>query len=228
MNSETDSHLIKVIENTFGKSTIEDLKNNYLPKVDYVTKWMCYSDYCLDDKNKPNDVISFTLVPYIDDTEALSKFIKTIAKKDIKKSNKVSKEFIDFLKNYPLINFSFVINDRKKLFGDTHKIVVDSLRENFSLMKEQYTEWIKNQPEQKEQYSRVIKKINCTLNLINSGKKIKQIIGMLLVTLIGAYVSSQIIKNKDIKIFGWFSDRDAINEVCNNTNLVFKRRIKCI
>lgn len=43
---------------------------------------------------------------------------------------------------------------------------------------------------------------------------------MTLVAFIGAYVSSRVIKALDIDIFGWFSDRDAINEVCDNFSVL--------
>jgi len=220
MEEKTNNELFQLIEETFKKSTIKDLDDFYIKKIKNVTKWTCYSDYCFDDKNKPNDVVTFTLVPYVDDFNDLSNFIQRIAKVDIKKTRTISEEFTEFLKKYPLINFSFILNNRKKIFGKDHNSVKKSLKNTFEIIKKQYIEWSKKQPEQREYYKKIIKKIDCVLELIKNDKKIKQIIGMLLVTFLGAYVSSKILRKlNNIELFGWFSDRDAINEVCNNFSI---------
>lgn len=108
--------LLKIISQTFDKTTISDLNYYYLKATVGISKWTCYSDYCFDDNNKPNDVVCFTLVPYIDDPEKLSSHIKSIAAVDIKKTRQVREEFTDFLKEYPLINFSFILPDSSVLW----------------------------------------------------------------------------------------------------------------
>ena len=43
---------------------------------------------------------------------------------------------------------------------------------------------------------------------------------MLLITFLGACVSSRVLKKLDnVELFGWFSDRDAINEICDNFSI---------
>lgn len=219
MDKEVYNAIFHVLHDTFEKSTKTDLENNYLRLTQNVKKWTCYSDYCFDDYNKPNDVVCYTLVPYVDDFQQLSDYIKSIANVDIKNTRKVRDEFIRFLKSYPLINFSFILNDRKKIIGKDHNAVKLFLKQTFEFIKEQYIDWGKNQPEQKEYYAKIDKKLNCILKLIKDDKKIKQIVSMLLVTFFGAYVSNRVINNTDIEIFGWFSDRDSINEVCDNFSI---------
>ena len=53
--------VIKILNDTFHKSAIEPLKD-YIRTNSEHDKWLLYSDYCIGDKNKPNDVISFTLI----------------------------------------------------------------------------------------------------------------------------------------------------------------------
>lgn len=209
----TKHPFLQVLEMTFSKSAYQDLELNYYPKVDAYRKWVCFSDYCIDDKNKPNDVITFSLMPYIHDIEELSSHIKLIVPKDIKNARTVSKEYIDFLTHYQLINFSFIINDRKKFFGKDNIIFTESLITIYSQAKEQYIIWIKNQPEKTDYYQNVIRKINLTIQQIKQGNKIKQIYAAFLITYLGAFVSGLIVKRTRAEIFGWLSDRDAIHEV---------------
>src|SRR5690606_22419899 len=109
--------LQNLLNETFEKSTISQIENNYLSNLKSVSKWICFSDYCLDDKEKPNDVVTFSIIPYITDFHIVEDHIKKCAKTDIKKTRVVNEKFIEFLNKYPLINFSFIINDRKYLYG---------------------------------------------------------------------------------------------------------------
>lgn len=208
--------IFQVIDETFEKSSKTDLEKYYLQLTNGVKKWTCYSDYCFGDSSKPNDVVSFTFIPYVDDFEKLSNTVQSLANVDIKNTRKVRDEFIAFLKTYPLLNFSFILNDKKRLLGENHEMVKKSLFATYSALRKQYEDWIVNQPEQRTDYKKNVKKIDCVLQLINQDKKIKQIVEMTLVTFIGSYVSSRVIKDLDIEIFGWLSDRDAINEICDN------------
>lgn len=211
----TKSHsnlILDVIQSTFKKSADNDLEK-YLSATGNIKKWSCFSDYCFGDKSKPNDVVCFTMIPYIDDFQQLSSHIKSLANVDIKNTRKVNEEFTSFMRNYPLINFSFILNDKKNLFGNDSATIKKSLELTFTLLKQQYITWAENEPEKKEHYKEVEKKIDRTLLLIQDNKKIKQIIEMVLVTFLGAYVSSIIINKTKAEIFGWFSDRDSLNEV---------------
>ncbi|WKK83410.1 hypothetical protein [Marivirga arenosa] len=107
----------------------------------------------------------------------------------------------------------------KEDFGNNHEERKKTLKKEYTDLKKKYKEWLNNQPDQKEYYSQIIKKIDCVLLSIERNKKIKQIIGMTLVTALGAYVSNQVVKKLDLDIFGWFSDRDSINEVCDNFSI---------
>jgi len=216
---EVSNPILEVLQSTFSKSTISEIESNYFESTSTVKKWTCYSDYCFGDDNKPNDVVTFSLIPYVDNFTELSAFIKSVAATDIKNTQRVTEEFIDFLTKYPAINFSFILNNKKRIFGNNNTEIRKSLEETFSLIKQQYIAWIPNQPEQSETYKLIIKKLNCTINLIKANKKIKQIVEMTLVCFLGAYVSSIILKKTKAEIFGWLSDRDSIHEVCDHLSI---------
>ncbi|MGO9653943.1 hypothetical protein [Mycobacterium sp.] len=52
--------IIKVIDETFSKSALSDFEDYTATKVMH-QKWSIFSDYCIGDKSKPNDVASFVL-----------------------------------------------------------------------------------------------------------------------------------------------------------------------
>lgn len=178
---QSESILLNLLNNTFEKSTIEQIEKNYLNNLLSIPKWMCFSDYCLDDKGKPNDVITFSIIPCITNYIIIENYIQTNAKTDIKKARDVKKAFVSFLRNYPMINFSFILNDRKKLLGNNHKEVLGNLRDQYISMKEMYEEWMRNEPHKKEEYTDYIHKINQCLSLIETDKKIKLLLDMLLI-----------------------------------------------
>jgi len=70
--------VIKVIDDTIFKSTINDLKN-YISDNPSHDKWLIYSDYCIGDSSKPNDVVSFTVMPYDDYPENIKDKIFSLA-----------------------------------------------------------------------------------------------------------------------------------------------------
>jgi hypothetical protein len=213
MNTD-ESILSTLLNNTFDISTVEQIENNYLKNLKHVNKWKCFSDYCFDDKNKPNDVVTFTMFPHLTDENLLKYFFDEFVKSDIKNTRSINPNYITFLKNYPLINFSFIINDRKNLFGNSHEERKYYLTNNYLAIKNMYELWLANQPEKSMYYRGIIKKLNkCLLNIQNN-KKINQLIDVILIAFLGAYVSSIIAKRiNHLEIFGWFSDRDKIHDV---------------
>lgn len=212
-----DNPILIVLNKTFNQSFKNEI-SNYKNKTDKITKWTCYSDYCLDDPNKPNSVITFTLIPYIESIEDFANNIKTLANKDIKKIKNVNPEFLKFIMNYPLINISFIVNDRKNLFLNNAE-KVNFLKNTLNEIKKNYVNINGNNLNDKDYYLSFLKKIDCVIKLLDKNKKIKQISDMFLVTFLGTYISSWIVNKEILEIIGWFSDRDAINEVCENFSI---------
>lgn len=217
-----DIILLRLLNNTFDKSTKKNIKDNYLKDLQDVTKWKCFSDYCFDDKNKSNDVVTFSIFPYISDYFLIENHIKAIAKTDIKKTKIVQNQFIQFLKEYPLINFSFILNDRKKLFGDTSEKRKESVLQHLNWTKELYKTWIENEPKKEEYYKKTIKILDACIREVTNGKKINIYIDIFLISFLGAYVTYIILNEvKEIEVFGWFSDRDKIFDIGNGIVINF-------
>ncbi len=76
-------NIFKCIDATMNKSAIVQFKN-FIQKYHDVTKWFLCSDYCIADTNKPNDVVSFVLYPYIWDFDEWNEVISSMQKTDLK------------------------------------------------------------------------------------------------------------------------------------------------
>nr|WP_294861274.1 hypothetical protein [uncultured Fluviicola sp.] len=217
MKNYVNNPIVQLLHNTFSKSAQVDIENHYLKNMETIAKWTCYSDYCLNNKQKPNDVITFTLVPYIHDFNSLSELIKIIAKKDIKSSKTVNIDFIHFLTNYPLLNISFVLKNRRKL-SSQHEDYKTTLLNSFQALIDLNLARKKNFPEHSKHYEKLTKKYKCVLEQIKIDKKVNLIADMSLITMLGAYVSAVIVEKCKPTLFGWFSDRDAINDICDGVS----------
>lgn len=218
MEDFKNNGIIQVVQSTFEMSAMSDIENGFLRENLGEQKWMCFSDYSLNDKRKPNDVVSFTLVPHIYNFDDVSLLIKSVAKVDVKKTRKVSNEFIDFLKNFPLLNISFILKNRKRLaYGenDFKTILFDSFKDLADLC----DVWISNRPKMKENYLDMKRKYTCVMEHISNNKKLNLIADMSLVTMLGSYISGIVVEKCKPSILGWFSDRDAINEICHGVSM---------
>ena len=111
--------VFELIENTVEKSAIYDFKS-FLSKHDDVTKWILCSDYCFEDKGKPNDVISFVLYPYIFDFTQWQEIIDNLQSTDIKNTRHISEYFRKFTHLGLFFSFNFVF-DKSGTFFDKWK-----------------------------------------------------------------------------------------------------------
>lgn len=196
--------------------------DQFLEKSGYSGKWLLYSDYCLDDHNKPNDVLSFALIPFLDENiyQALDEAIHTYQPKDIKKSKEVNETFLKILKEFPIFSFSFILDDRKLLFGDTGSERVDTVISVLNEIKQNFEAWRKNADEENEvvlYYDETIKKLKTQIHRVEQKKDTSLISDIILIALLGGVYASKILKRlPNLDIIGWFPDRDSSNEGCDN------------
>ncbi len=194
----------------------------FLLRANNATKWMIYSDYCLDDINKPNDVLTFVLMPYLNENEyqKVDIIIQQLQANDIKKIRSVNSKFLSYLRGLPIFSFSFVVNDRKLLFGKNGEERLNSVIKILNEFKTQYETWMKNATaEHPVEYYRVsIKKFEQIINEISVRKNIKLLQDIILIACLASLYASKILKElpSNIEIVGWFPDRDKSNEAHNN------------
>lgn len=89
-----EDSLARIVED-LSSSEMQSIIQHIMEMVELTPKWMLYSDYCLDDKTKPNDVITFVLVPFVSENQykELEQTIKKTQPEDLKHSQHVNSDF---------------------------------------------------------------------------------------------------------------------------------------
>ena len=153
-----------------------------------------FSDYCLDDKNKANDVMTFVIMPFESEAKyvEMEQKIHDMQPSDIKKTSTVNKDFLSYLKSESVLTFSFVFDDRKHFFAPSHSQCLQSVKDTLQIIRNCYEKWKKTAANEGilKYYDNVVKKIDQQLAPLN-GKNpdIKLLNDILITAFLGAYVS---------------------------------------
>ena len=204
-----------LLDDLFAEAKISDVIAEYQRKNINCNKWLMFSDYCLDDKNKANDVMTFVLMPFMSEAKFLEmqNKIKAMQPLDIKKTNTVNKAFLSYLKSEDVLIFSFVFSDRKHFIARSHKQCVEGIKGTLQMICDCYERWKKTADNEdiSNRYDKVMTTINQQLaSLRGKNPNIKLLNDILITAFLGAYVSVKVLEKLPIEIFGWFSDRDKI------------------
>lgn len=211
--------MIEFIQKELRKQKVRDVIEEYLKKTGYPKKWVLLTDYCLDDPNKAN-VITFVLLFFRSEEEhvAMEQKILKLQKSDIKHTRYISNRLMRFLRKMPVFSYSFILDDRVKLFGDTAADQQKAVETNLTAIRDCYQAWLKAAPNNDvvNYYQTNIKKLDAQIKIVSQGKKIGQHVDILLTTALGALYTAEILKNvPDLQIVGWMPDRDKITQSCN-------------
>lgn len=183
-------------------------------------KWILWTDYCIDASNKA-DVISFVLIPYKNKEEhdEIVQTIKKLQKSDIKHTRYISNKLMRYLKKLPIFSFSFILDERDWLFGDSSTEQKQEILDNLNSIKSCFQKWLSNAPDNNSNnayYQDTINKLDAQIKVVSLGKKIELHEDILLTTSLGAIDTAEVLRNiRDLEIVGWFPDRDKITQSCN-------------
>jgi len=209
MNDDNFFIAIKDSLNPVFNKKPKHLWHSYQKKFSKAQDWCIVSDYCLDDKSKPNDCFAFTLFPYHDLNE-LSKDITSYIPKDIKDVKNISDNTIAFLKEHTYyFNIVFIVENKRRIIQDSRKVL--SSREIIKLLLEnscnQYL----------EHYPLLAQKTKKMLNeSIKNGFNSSLFVNILWNALLAAYITAFIYKNtKKCSKTIWIPDRDNMSEYCD-------------
>lgn len=194
------------LDETFNKSS-HALFLDYFRKNKDISKWMIFSDYALNDKNKPNDVITFSIFPYAASFTNLRKRIDELSFKDIKNLKKVNPEFLRFIRESEIMNISIMMDKNMKLDPINER---EALKTCYMTALNQISYWIKNEGK-KENYIRLQNAYKTLLQEISrQGANIRNIRNIETVSNLIAYITFQVCKSTNVEVIGWFSDRDSM------------------
>ncbi|WP_349886248.1 hypothetical protein [Pantoea ananatis] len=199
-------NFLVAFDSTFNQSYHIKIKD-FFERNKCISKWMIFSDYVLHDKNKPNDVITFSILPYTEDFFKLGKKIESLSFKDTKKLKRINSEFIKFIKNSEILNLSILLPKERKLDSVNER---EMLKTRYKMAIKQVQLWVKNQGKYKH-FEVFLKNLMLILEeLDKTGCNLKAIRDIEIVSSLTAYIAFQISQLIKIDTIGWFSDRDAM------------------
>jgi len=192
------------LDETFNKSS-HALFLDFFNKNNDISKWMIFSDYALNDRSKPNDAITFSILPYTGNLIDLGKLVDKLSFKDIKNLKKVNAEFLHFINESEIINISIIMDKNMKLDPFNER---EALKTCYKTAINQVSRWIKNEGEN-ENYIRLQKAYRTLLDEVSKqGSNLRNIRNIEIVSNLIAYITFQVCKSTKIETIGWFSDRD--------------------
>ena len=109
--------LIKPLKETLEKSSLEDMQR-WFSSYPKDVPWYVISDYCIGDKGKQNDVVSFSVLLNHDKLENIKSYINASAPKDIKSIRTVPAELLSYINSPVIYHFTFMLPRRDKLLKD--------------------------------------------------------------------------------------------------------------
>lgn len=179
------------------------------------SKWSCYSDYCFHDPHKPNEAVSFILLPFESEQvhQDYLKFIQTKQPKDLKAVKSVNSEFLSFLRSKGVITFGYILNDFAKWLDVNDEKQKENIKKCFLVYKRQFDLWKVTaiNADMRNYYDSLSKQLDAICSKPIKNKEINTYTELLLVAVLGAVSISQVAKRLDkVEVLGWFSDRDAI------------------
>lgn len=207
------------LDETFNKSARNQFVK-FLKKYKDVPKWFMCSDYCIGDKNKANDVISFVLFPYIYDFNEWNEMITKLQKTDLKHCRHISESFCRYVKEGNFFSFNFILEKNNILYKWEDKASLDNLLKSYVELTEQ---WQITTPSNAENYKRINKKLKTLQNDSKQKSFNYSMFGRVIyICFLAGYLRYLLLKEKDdIEMFSWLSDRDAITDWKNEVYIEF-------
>ena len=206
--------LFSVLEETINKAAINEFKC-FIAKFHDVTKWFICSDYCLDDKDKPNDVITFVIFPYIFDFPTWLDFVKHLQKTDLKNCRTISKEFCTFSHSGLVFSFNFMIDKKSIVKKWKDKTTLHKSIDDFINLINKH--WIFTTPHMIEYYNKLVKKLKYLKSEMNKKSfNYKLLSQIFLITFLASYLKYLLYRETDyIEVFSWLSDRGKMTGFCD-------------
>ncbi|MDO9002762.1 MAG: hypothetical protein Q7V20_04825 [Aquabacterium sp.] len=210
--------ILASLKGTLDKSFLTDLRA-FLSIHKNESQFAIFSDYCIDAKNKFNNVASFTIAPSWAATPKIVELLAEKIPKDIKKTKCIDRDIIEALSNRTFFHVTFILKSTagvlySKGHTDQHVALL-----NMDSVTEMIKMWIINQPEGKEKFEEQIKRFSIAkseLSKKSANMKLFKLISV--VAMLAAYLAFLLSKEAKCKSIVWFSDRDkiidAFGEIC--------------
>lgn len=204
--------IFETLRGTLDKTFLTNLRS-YLGGHEGVTDFVLISDYCVDDKDKPNDVIAFTIAPCHAAFPPSMAELDRLIPKDIKKTTEVTEGISKVLNDARFFHVAFMLDD---ISGFLHSAHVDRkavLLQNMQLIIGMLQKWHDNQPEGRQKFEEQIKRFKkATKELERRTANVKLFCRMALTSILAAVLAFYLSKETICKSVLWFADRDKIHD----------------
>ena len=197
-----------VINRTVNKSAIASFRM-FLSKYSNVTKWYVCSDYCFEDNKKKNDVVSFVIYPHDFDISLKQSYIQSLQNSDLKKTRSINPDFCQFLHSGTFFSFNFIL-EKDNFFNLWKK---KDLQQQFvDTCIKMMDQWIITTPKNKKLYTEYAGRLRKFRNNMNRKSfNCKLLARILSVAFLAGYVKYLVLQeHKNVQLYSWLSDRDAI------------------
>ena len=199
---------IQLLFETFDRSAIDDFRA-FLNTNAGIRKWQIAADFCLHDKNRPNNVFAFTIIPYDAYPDTLFSEIRRDLPRDLKKTKIIDSNAIAFLTSKRRFHFGFVFQDPPAVFNngpDSDSLTV--ARESLAIT----VETLAKSGGSKESMRRLkMLRQNAQATSFN----VELLADMYLLSYLLCFVTLLLTRERRGDIIGWFSDRDKMTTWCD-------------
>lgn len=201
--------LFNALEKTVNKSVINDFRA-FISKFSGVSKWFMCSDYCIGDKDKPNDVITFVIYPYIMGFPEWSTLIESMQKTDLKKCRKISQKFCQFSHEGMFFSFNFIVEKKSyPMKWNNIDTLRDFVDQYINMINQQ---WKNSRPDKIELYcslEKELKQLKICMNRKNFNCKL--LTWTTITVILASYIKYILCREIPyMEIFAWFPDRDKM------------------
>lgn len=204
--------VLRALEETFGKSALDDFRS-YISLHPDCRKWLVYSDYCIHDKTKPNDVVSFVVAPYDIPFDTEKRFLDILAPVDWKQTVSVSPDFLAYLRTPRLFYVCIILEDTRALTRAPDRRprqVVASQIEATVRMVESWVEAGSCNENYCREVLRRLKRLAQEMDRPSANLTLYR--DILLTSALAGFICFELTAVSKAAITGWFSDRDKLIE----------------
>jgi hypothetical protein len=186
----------KAIDSGFSLSH-RKVFEEYIRLHSMIPKWMIFSDFCLGDKDKPNDAISYVFVPYVAEIEKLEALARKHLSQDFKHV-KAQKIGLDFLNSKLFFSVTILLEKKRALLQATpsasrEQMYEALIRNSLAIVKG------KNSALEKK------------LRLMERKQNFKLMDNIIFCSFFAAYFANLLMQSLEkVEKIGWFPDRDNI------------------
>ncbi len=208
------SPITTLLDEVFYQSSIDHMRSAYFQHVKDLDSWLILSDYYFGN-DKTNKVLTFTVLPYLGGLPQLQSIIRILAPRDIKHTRSVDARLIEFLRQLPILNVSFVFQ-QDKYFAWMNSGEFQAHMTDFCETMSAYVSFWRQGTTNQTRLDKLSRNIQHAQELLRQKKQIRMLCEAFVISLLGGYVGSLLCRETALTELCWLSDRDRTNELGNN------------